>query len=157
MSDPKRGLKLAKLCREVLEVDADLEKISDLEQALRNADTERLMVIRRTQKASEELSGVEMKLAEGQDDLKLAKKEAEDTISLAKQTAQEIVVEAEEVAKGVIKRSLEQERMVADRIVVDQERHAHDMSEFADAETEARVAVAAIEEKLADLRAQIGM
>ena len=156
MRDRKRGVKLAKMFREVLEVDEDLEKIDDLEQALRNAQGATVLAKQSLREIEFDLGRKRALLATDVDDLKVVKKEAEDTISLAKQAAQEIVLEAESEARSVIKKALEQEQMVADRIVVDQERHEVKMKGYLSAEVAAGVAVAAIEKELEELRARIG-
>ena len=157
MSDPKRVVKLAKQFREVLDVAEDLAKIDDLEQVRRNA-TEA------AHKAKQEVWDIQSQLTEElaalreiKDELKLAKKEAEDTISLAKQAAQELINDAKEEAKLVYRRSLGGEKMVADRIVLDQEQHATRMRDYALLKKKAHTELKIIEEKLAEVRAQIGL
>ena len=156
MSDPKRVVKLAKQFREVLEVAEDLEKIGNLEQATRNAEATVDKVKQEVWDIQVQLTEEAAGLREVKDDLKLVKKEAEDTISLAKQAAQEIISDAKEEAEAVVKVALERERLVTDRIVEDQERHAVQMAIYVSEETEARDAVEAIEKELKELRERIG-
>ena len=156
MSDPKRVVKLAKMFQDVLDVAKDLNEIGNLEQATRNADTNRFRAVENSAMASASLGMIQEALGVAKDDLKVAERGAEDTIALARQTAQEIVAEAEGEAKDVIRKALETERLVADRVVADQERHAASMRGFAGAEGVARAKVDTIEAELGDLRERIG-
>ena len=157
MRDRKRGVKLAKMFQEVLDVDEDLAKIDDLEQARHNIEQMLVEAKDHAGKAVGNLKKVREELAVAEDDLKLAKKEAEDTISLAKQAAQEIITKAKTEANAIVEGALGTERMVADRIVVDQERHAEHLRDYALAQDKAQTEVEAIENKLTELREQIGL
>ena len=155
MRDPKRGVKLAKMFQEVLDVDKDLAKIEDLEQARHNAVEQTVEAQRITAGNLAEQVRVEQRLMDAQDDLKLAKKEAEDTLSLAKQAAQEIVLEAKKEAKVIVVAALQSEEDVVDRMAVDQERHATIMRDYASLQEKARDSLNAIEKELEELRARI--
>ena len=156
MSDPKRVVKLAKMFQETINLAKKMDEIDDLEQAVRNFKAAKTQAHVAWQKELEYLQEAHEESITVQDDLKVAKKEAEDTISLAKQAAQEIISDAKEEAEVVVKLALGQERVIADHIVEDQERHAAKMKTYDEAEEVARAKVDTIEAELGDLRERIG-
>ena len=108
MSDPKRVVKLAKMFQEVLDVAKDLDKISDLEQAKRNAEAVTVAARHAMKMAVSDSDAAHERLVEAQDDLKVAEKRAEETVPLAKQAAQKIITDAKEEAEVVVRTALEQ-------------------------------------------------
>lgn len=157
MSDPKRVVKLAKMYQETIDLAKEIDDIGNLKQARRNAEAGADKAREEMRIAIEEKGTEQSRLYTVKCDLKIAEKLGEETVALAKQVAQEIIDEAKEEAMNLHRAALKSEQIVADRIVEDQERHTDHMAIYASDEVVAQAAVAAIEKKLAEVRAQIGL
>lgn len=153
MKDLKRAINFAE---EFLEVVKDLERVGNLEQAKGEVERAVSRAKQEVLDTRDRMDEMVVLVEEAQDELKLTKKESEDTLFLAKQAAQEIVTKAKEEADAFVEGTVKQDRLVADRIVEDHERHSNLMAGYRVQEKEALSALTVIEKELADLRARIG-